>query len=229
MALLGWTLLVVAGFVVALCLLLVAILASPFRLHGRADEGGLTAVARWFGVRVDVDTRRDRLEVRLLRWRILGRPLRSGPESVDDVEARETRAAGSAEHDAEKPTKSERRRRREPRLSWAAWRRLLAASVRELKRTLHLVHVERFRLAAVVASDDPALTGELYGYGYALASALRGVWPDARVDLGADFVATTPRGSAELALRLRPIRLSGPAVRLAWAYLKERRRARAFA
>jgi hypothetical protein len=88
------------------------------------------------------------------------------------------------------------------------------------------VHLDRLRLAAVIASDDPALTGELFGYGCALTSAIRGRWPDARADLGVDFVSTRPRGSAELALRLRPIRVTGPAVRLGWAYLRERRRAR---
>lgn len=218
MSWLAWTLVVLSGLVGALVVLVAAVLASPLRLHGRADERGLAGGGSWFGVGVDVDTRRDRLEVRLLRWRLLRRPLRSDASPSEDAED-EAEATESA-------TRKKRKRRPERRLSLAGWRRLARVGLREARRTLRLVHLDRLRLAAVVASDDPALTGELYGYGCALTSAIQGRWPDARVDLGADFVSTRPRGSAELALRLRPIRLSGPAVRLGLAYLRERRRAR---
>lgn len=218
MSWLAWLSVVVLGLFAVLIVLLVAVLAAPLRLHGRADEAGLAGGGSWFGVGVDVDTRRGGMEVRLLRWRVLRRPLRS-----------DAAPAGEAEEGAKGPEETkakERTRRTRRRLSLAAWRRLLRVGLREVRRTLRLVHLDRLRLAAVIASDDPALTGELYGCGCALNSAIRGCWPDASVDLGADFVATRPRGSAEVALRLRPIRLSGPAVRLGWAYLRERRRAK---
>jgi hypothetical protein len=219
MSWIAWLLVVLAALIAALLLLLLAILASPLRLHGRADEGGVAGGGSWFGVRVDVDTRRDRLDVRLLRWRVARRPLRSAEAGEADVPEE------AATEEKEKGTK-ERKRRPGRRFTPMAWRRLARVGLREARRTLALVHLDRLRLHGVVASEDPSLTGELYGFGCALTSALRGRWPEARVDLDADFVATRPRGSAELALRLRPIRLSGPAARLGLAYLRERRRAR---
>lgn len=215
---LAWLGLVLAALFLGLVLLALLILASPLRVRGRADEAGLAAGGSWFGVGVDVDTRADRVEVRLLRWRVFRRPLRSGDEAAAEPDEDEADAEGDEE------TSKERGPAR--RFTPNAWRRLARVGLREARRTLRLVHLDRLRLSAVIASDDPSLTGELYGYGCALTSALRGRWPEARVDLDADFVDTRPRGSAEVALRLRPIRLSGPAARLGWAYLRERRRAR---
>lgn len=213
MSWLAWLAIVVFGVLAVVVVLLVLVLASPLRLYGRADESGVAGGGRWFGVGVDVDTHSDRLDVRLLRWRVLRRRLRSNASTPTDA------AEEADEREAETPKRRTRRR-----LSLAAWRRLLGVGLREARRAIRMVRLDRLRLAAVVASPDPALTGELYGYGCALRSAVRRRWPDARVDIGADFVETTPRGSAEMALRLRPIRLSGPAVRLGWAYLRERRR-----
>jgi hypothetical protein len=215
----AWLLVVPVALVSLALVLTLAILASPLRVRGRADEGGLAGGGSWFGVGVDVDTRADRVEVRLLGWRVLSRPLRSGEAS--DVDAAEAEPDEHAK-DADKREKKRARRRFTP----MAWRRLARVGLREARRTVRLVRLDRLRLRAVIASEDPSLTGELYGYGCALTSAVRARWPQARVDLDADFVDTRPRGSAEVALRLRPIRLSGPAVRLGWAYLMERRRAR---
>ena len=218
---LAWLGLVVAALLLGLVLLALLILASPLRVRGRADEGGLAGGGSWFGVGVDVDTRADRVEVRLLRWRVLRRPLRSG--EADDAEAV---GAEAEPGDDAKETGEDEKKKAKRRFTPMAWRRLTRVGLRETRRTLRLVHLDRLRLRAVIASDDPSLTGELFGYGCALTSALQGRWPEARIDLDADFVDTRPRGSAELALRLRPIRLSGPALRLGWAYLRERRRAR---
>jgi hypothetical protein len=218
---LGVLALVLAVVLLVPLLLVTLILASPLRVHGRADERGVAGGGSWFGVGVDVDTRSDRLDVRLLRWRLLRRPLRSTEPGADEEPPEE---AAEATRKAERA--KERPRRPTRRFTPMAWRRLARVGLRESRRTLALVHLDRLRLHGVIASEDPSLTGELYGFGCALTSALRGRWPEARVDLDADFVATRPRGSAELALRLRPIRLSGPAVRLGLAYLRERRRAR---
>jgi hypothetical protein len=46
------------------------------------------------------------------------------------------------------------------------------------------------------------------------------------VRLGVDFMATVPSGEAELALRLRPVRLLPGVARVGWAYWRERRRSR---
>jgi len=216
---LAWLGLVVAALLLGVVLLALLILASPLRVRGRADEGGLSGGGSWFGVGVDVDTRADRVEVRLLKWRVLRRPLRSG-------EADEAEAEGAESDDDAKETGEDETTTATRRFTPMAWRRLARVGLREARRTLRLVHLDRLRLRAVIASDDPSLTGELYGYGCALTSAIQGRWPEARIDLDADFVDTRPRGSAELALRLRPIRLSGPGFRLGWAYLRERRRAR---
>jgi hypothetical protein len=96
----------------------------------------------------------------------------------------------------------------------------------ELRRVARRVHVDRLRLHAVVATPDPAWTGELYGYGCAAASAARAWWPATRIDLGVDFAAELPRGSVDMTVRARPVWLALAGVRVGWAYLRERRRSR---
>ncbi|NBC95678.1 MAG: hypothetical protein GVY27_04900 [Deinococcus-Thermus bacterium] len=173
MSWLAWLLVVPVALVLLVLVMTVAILASPLRVRGRADQDGLAGGGSWFGAGVDVDTRSDRVEVRVLRWRVLRGRLRSG-EAAD--------AEAEPDDDAKEPEEDEKKKAKR-RFTPMAWRRLAGVGLREARRTLRLVHLDRLRLRAVI-------------------------------------------GSAELALRLRPIRLSGPALRLGWAYLRERRRAR---
>ena len=207
MSWIGWTL--VIAFVPVL--LVLAALSSPLRLRGRLDEQGPAGGVGWLGVDVDLGvppgagTRT--IDVRLLRVRLLRRPM---PAASDD------QARG------EKPKR--RRRRGRPRLSLGSWRVLVRTALREARRSVQAIRVERLMLDAVVASDDPALTGELFGYGCALVSAARGRWPGAELHLDFDFEGDRPRGRAELAIRVRPIRLVGSAARVAWVFRRERRR-----
>ena len=133
---------------------------------------------------------------------------------------------GDAEANAKEPAAARSPRRERARLSIAAYRRLARTGARELRRMVRHLHVDRLRLEAVVASDDPALTGAVYGYGCAVLGAIRSVWPQADLRWDADFVATEPRGAAEAALRLRPVRLVPSVARVGWADWRGRRRSR---
>lgn len=210
-------LLIVLG---ALVLVLLSALASPLRLRGEVDERGLAGAVEWLGLGVDVDGRRREVDVRLFGRRLLRRPM--GTEAArKEAEAPDAERAETPERGA-----SRREKRRGGRLPLRSWRALAAAGLREARTLLRRLHVDRLRLDGVVASDDPALTGTVYGYGCALVSMIRGVWPHADLRWDADFVATRPRGRAELALRLRPIGLVGSAWRMGFAFLRERRRNR---
>lgn len=205
-------LLIVLG---ALLLVLVLALASPLRLRGDVDERGGAGALEWLGVGVGVDARRREVDVRLFGRRLLRRPMSSQATKKDEEEADDT-----------PPEPSTREKRRPGRLPMRSWRALARVGLRETRTLLRRVHVDRLRLDGVIASDDPAFTGAVYGYGCALVSVIRGVRPHADLRWDADFVATRPRGRAELALRLRPIGLVGSAWRMGFAFLRERRRNR---
>lgn len=206
-----WLLIVLA----ALLLVLLLVLASPLRLRGDVDERGGAGAFEWLGLGVDVDARRREVDVRLFGRRLLRRPLRRQATKGDEEATDEAR-----------PRPSTREKRRPGQLPIRSVRALAPTGLREARTLLRRIHVDRLRLDGVVASDDPALTGAVYGYGCALVALMRGVWPHADLRWDADFVATRPRGRAELALRLRPIGLVGSAWRMGLAFLRERRRNR---
>jgi len=219
MSWIAWTFVIVA---VPVLLVLIA-LSSPLRLRGRVDELGPVGGVGWLGVDVDLDVDPGGLgrtiDVRLLSVRLLRRPM---PAADRDDTDRDDTDRDDTDGDGEEA--KSRRRRALPRLSLASWRVLIRTVLREARRIVRAIQVERLRLDVVVASDDPALTGELFGYGSALVSVARRRWPEAELRLDVDFERAWPRGRAELALRVRPIRLVGSAARLAWVFRRERRR-----
>jgi uncharacterized membrane protein len=149
--------------------------------------------------------------------------------SLIRVEGRATEPEADEDAEQKAKEKAEERERKHGargRLSTASYRRLTRTGARELGRMRRHLHVHRLRLEAVVASEDPVLTGEVYGVGCAALGAIRGIWPHADVRLDTDFVATEPSGAAEAALRLRPVRLVPSLARVGWAYWRERRRSR---
>ncbi len=214
MTVLVWILTTLAVLVALVCVIVVGALLSWLHVEGRYAEAGGSGRGRWGMLDVEVDGPSDRLVVRLLGWRIVRRSLRGDAAGA---------AADHASGASEKP-KEERHRRGGERLSIASYRRLARTGWRELRRSLRHLHVDRLRLEAVVASDDPALTGEVYGFGCAVLGAVRGWWPEADLHLSADFTSTQPRGAGELAIGLRPVRLVPGAVRVGWSYWQERRR-----
>lgn len=190
-------------------------LVSPIRVEGRAGTEGAAGRARWGVFGVEMDPAEDGFVLRWLGLRVVRTSWRRGPRAVDP----DTKAKATSEG-------AVRGRRAGRQLPIAAYRRLARIGWRELRRVVRHVHVDRLRLEAVVASDDPALAGEVYGFGCAALGVVRSRWPHADVHLGVDFSATEPRGVAEGALRLRPVRLVRSAARVGWAYWRERRRSR---
>jgi len=187
---------------------------SVIRVEGRVGTEGASGRGRWGLIGVDAEAGEGHAVIRLLGLRIARRPLRQG-------------ASEPAEEEGDEPEERERRRKPDrPRLPIAAYRRLARVAWREARRMLRHLHVDRLRLDAVVASDDPAWTGEAFGFSCVVAEAIRAAWPQAEVRLGVDFTATQPSGAAELALRLRPVRLLPGVARVGWAYWRERRRSR---
>lgn len=213
MIVLWWLLGAIGLLVIVAAAVVVGALVSVLRVEGRVGPDGASGRGRWGVLGVDADTRETHAVIRLLGLRIARTPLKRG-------------ASEPTEDEAEAEERERRRRPDRPRLPIAAYGRLARTAQREARRMLRHLHVDRLRLDAVIASDDPAWTGEAFGFGYLVAEAIRGAWPRADVRLGVDFTATEPSGAAELALRLRPVRLVPGVARVGWAYWRERRRSR---
>ena len=210
-----WWVLGAIGLLAALAVVVVVgALVSVVRVEGRVGSEGAAGRGRWGVLGIEADTRETHAVIRLLGFRVARRPLKRG-------------ASMAPEDEGEPEERRRRRRAGRRRLSLATTLRLSRTVRREARRMLRHLHVDRLRLDAVVASDDPAWTGEAFGFGYLVAEAIRGAWPQADVRLGVDFTATQPSGAAELALRLRPVRLLPGVARVGWAYWRERRRSRA--
>ena len=206
-SILGWLGISVASLVVLLGL--ASLWPVRVRIEGTARGGSGTV--SWLGWTYRQDRHTRTWELRLARWRLVRRPL------GDD------RADRPSDSDAEKRDTSKDRR---SRLSAAAILRLGRSAGREARRIVRRIHVERLSAGLVIATPDPALTGELYGYGAAIAATTRGAWPAARIDLEADFLATTPRGGFDAAIRTRPMWWAASAIRVGWMVLRERWRSR---
>jgi len=213
MSVLWWVLGAIGLLVVLAATVVVGALVSVIRVEGRAGTQGVSGSGRWGVLGLDAEAGDGHMVVRLLGLRIARTPLkRGGPQAGDE---------------ADEPEERERQRKaKRTRLSLAAYRRLARTAWREVRHMLRHVHVGRLRLDAVIASDDPAWTGEAFGLGCIIADAIRRAWPQADVRLGVDFTTAEPSGSAELALRLRPVRLVPGAARVGWAVWRERRRSR---
>jgi len=210
-----WWVLGAIGLLAALAVTVVAgALVSVIRVEGRVGPDGAAGRGRWGVLGIEVDTRETHAVIRLLGFHVARRPLKRG-------------ASVPSEDEGEPEERRRKRRAGRTRLSLAATLRLSRTVRREARRMLRHLHVDRLRLDAVVASDDPAWTGEAFGFGYLVAGAIRTAWPQADVRLGVDFTVTQPSGAAELALRLRPVRLLPGVARVGWAYWRERRRSRA--
>lgn len=211
----GWTL---AALVVAVVLILLAALTSRVAVEGRVGSRGYVATGRWGWIGFAVDSPEDRLDLTLAGVRIVRRRLASTQGGRSKEPTVTTVDAEPSDH-----AETTKRRRR---LLLSSYRRLARTGVRELRRMARHVHVDRLHADLVVASDDPAWTGEAFAFGCAARSWLQAAWPTATLHVTADFVATRPRGAAEGALHLRPVRFLPGATRLAWAYGMERRRSR---
>ena len=183
----------------------------PVRVRVEADERGGSGSVSWLGWSYRQDRRTRTWELRLSSWSVVRRPFRGKRAEAAD---------GERTQDEEKSSKTP------SGLSPGGLLRIARAALREARRLLRHIHVEELRTSLVVATPDPALTGELFGYGAALAATARTLWPGARLDLGLDFIADAPRGDIDAAIRTRPIWWGAGAVRVGWVFLRERRRSR---
>ena len=189
---------------------LLGALLSAVRVEARVGPEGASGHGRWGVVGFEVEPGERLLVIRLFGLRLVRTPLRR--DRAEPVEAKSGRA------------ETRQRKRRRARLSLASYRRLAGTAFPEARRMLLHLHVDRLRIEAVIASDDPSWTGELYGWGCAVLGAARRAWPHAEVRLGADFTTTAPSGASELAVRFRPVRFVPGAARVGWAVWRERRR-----
>ena len=216
MDVLWWTLAAIGLLAALAAAVVVGALVSVLRVEGRVGPEGVSGRGRWGVLAVEAEPGDGHAVFRLLGLRIARTPLKRGGHGVSD-----------ATEDEEVPEERERQRGvGRTRLSLAAYRRLARTAWHEARRMLRHLHVDRLRLDAVIASDDPAWTGEAFGFGCVIADAIRGAWQQADVRLGVDFTAAKPSGAAELALRLRPVRLVPGVARVGWVFWRERRRSR---
>ena len=189
----------------ALLLLLVVVpLASALRFRVAASERGAAFELRWLLVTVGVDTRAHEFRLALLSLTILRRD-----------------TTGSGE-DKEKPKKDRKPRKRRPRRRFSpagllSERRAMVGLVRYLWRQLRW---QRFRLRLTVATPDPALTGELFGYLSAAVGTLAAYVPAGSLQVSPDFVAEWPGAEVDAAVSIRVFAL----VVLAWRAFRIRQR-----
>lgn len=213
MVVLAWIGIALASVLALVLLVVVGALASRLDVEGRVGPEGFGGRGRLGVVGVEIDSVADRIVVRLFGARVYrGSMSETGTDAAGD----------------ERPSRRRRtpRRRERPRLSLGSYRRLIRAGLRELRSTMRHLQLRHLRVHAVVASDDPALTGELFGLGCALVAWIDAAWPRAEMSLDVDFTRTRPNGSAEVAMSVRPIRLVPGGIRLAWSYWTERRGSR---
>jgi len=216
MSVLWWVLAAIGLLVALVAAIVVGALVSVIRVEGRAGPEGVSGRGRWGVLGLEAEPDDGHVVFRLLGLRIARTPLKRGGPVV----------SGATEGEKVSEEQERQRKAERTRLSLAAYRRLARTAWREGRQMLRHLHVDRLRLRAVMASDDPAWTGEAFGLGCVIANAIRATWPQADVHLGVDFTTAEPSGSAELALRLRPIRLVPGAARVGWAVWRERRRSR---
>ncbi|MFU8889349.1 MAG: hypothetical protein ACNA8N_12190 [Trueperaceae bacterium] len=216
MSVLWWVLGAIGLLVVLVAAVVVGALVSVIRVEGRAGPEGVSGRGRWGVLGVEAEPGDGHAVFRLLGLRIARKPLKRGGSE----------ASGAAKGEKEPEERERKRKPDRARLPLAAFRRLARTAWREGRQMLGHLQVDRLRLRAVIASDDPAWTGEAFGLGCVVADAIRAAWPHADVRLGVDFTAAEPSGSAELALRLRPVWLVPGAARIGWAVWRERRRSR---
>lgn len=196
------TLVWIAGI---LLLVVVIPLGSALRVRLTASEEGVGFELRWLLVTVAVDTRARELRLALLSTTILTRNTASGDK----------RPNKGAKADA-----SSKRGRNRGRVSPArvlAERHAALELVRYLWRHLRW---QRFRVRLRVATPDPALTGEVYGYLSALIGAAEAYLPAGSLEVTPDFESRAPGAEADIAVSLRVLVL----VVLAWRVIRLRQR-----
>ncbi len=92
-------------------------------------------------------------------------------------------------------------------------RQMLRALPEFLSALAERIRIDRLRLDLRFGTGDPALTGQLYGWLTALAQGMGGV-TSAQLCLLPDFDRACLAGTAEVVLRLTPLRLAAPLFRL---------------
>ena len=188
-----------------LLLVIVVPLASALHLRLAASVGAVDFELRWLLVTVGVDTRARQFRLALLSKTVLRRDTSRSRERKDERPKRER-----------KP----RRRRSNRRISLAGLlseRRPALDLVRYLWRHLHW---RRFRLRLTVATPDPALTGELFGYLSAVTGTLAAYAPAGSFEVSPDFMAQRSDAEVDLAVSIRVFSL----VILGWRAFRLRRR-----
>ncbi|MBV2358842.1 DUF2953 domain-containing protein [Thalassococcus sp. CAU 1522] len=98
----------------------------------------------------------------------------------------------------------------------------VGAILRFARDLLRVVRIRSLRVAGTFGFDDPADTGQLYGLIAPLRFGIAGC-RRVELDIAPEFSGACLQGRAEGALRLRPVRLVPPAMRLGWAFARVRR------
>ena len=196
-----WVLVAVA---ITLLVLIALALVSWLRFDGQLD-GNLDDPAGWLRVRwtllaVTLDVRERRLEVRLVRWRVVRRRL--GEERLDSPKPTEPDSA----------PEQRRPRRGGPGVGIADLRFYL----RQLRFAITRIELDQLDLDLRVATPDPAVTGVLYGATCGAVYPLLAIWPSARLAVSPDFVGSVPAGRVALAVRVRLATLALIAWRVFW-------------
>ena len=196
---------VLAAIAVTLFVLIALALVSWLRLDGHLD-GNLDDPSgrvrlRWTLVAVAFDVRERRLEVQLVKWRVVRRRL--GEERP------------SSRQESAPSTASTPRRRR---FGGAAGGGVgaLRFYLQQLRFAFARIRLDQLDLDLRVATPDPAVTGVLYGATCSLVYPLVAIWPRAQLAVRPDFEGSVPAGRVALAVRVRLATLALVAWRVFW-------------
>lgn len=188
---------VVAGTIaVVLVVLTAGVLLSRLRVEV-AYDGAVRSRARWLALGVDYDGAPHELVFRLGPTRVFRRTLTRGgedpkPEGRDTRERKGTRSGSGAAG------------------WWREWRPF-GRAVGDLVRR---VSWERLEVDAEFGTDDPALTGMLYGFVCAVGEPLASA-PNVHLRVEPDFVDERFEGRAAAAFSVRVAHLGLFAIRMA--------------
>ena len=196
---------VLAAIAITLLVLIAVVLGSWLRLdghlHGDLDQPSGRLRLRWTLLAVALDVRERRLEVRLVRWRVVRRRL--GEERPSSPKRTEPDTAPAP-------------RRRRSRGGVGGGVGDLRFYLRQLRFAIARIRLDRLDLDLRVATPDPAVTGVLYGAACGAVYPLLAIWPRATLAVSPDFVGSVPAGRVALAVRVRLATLALVAWRVFW-------------
>ena len=205
--------LAVIVLLVAFVIMILAVLLVPVRLQLILSDRRRSITVGWLAVRLRRDLK-EREFVLCLGDRTI---MRKESKKIPRKEAKE------------RPKEEEKKKKKKTGFkALDLWKErdlvqiCIQASLRFLWKVLRSIRWEKLLLELDVSTPDPALTGLLYGELCAVKYSTQYAFPQAQLDVRADFTREVPRAEAESILSIRPLNVVVPLSKLFLALPKIR-------